>query len=757
MTQAGSSTGAGTAALQFRPDIQWTIREDARRWVAHDPITSAFYYFSEPERTVAELLDGRRTLDGILTELQQRFPGQAIAADWLLQLLGRFSAAELLLPAGPAAISRLLRKSRPGLARWTMHTLLSPLAVRVPLFDPSPMLRHARGLAAGLFHPVTMGLTCVAALILLVAVVHALVQQPQQLLLNLSRIQGERWLWMIGCYLAVKSLHELGHALACEHWRCQCRELGVMLLFFSPCLYCDTTDSWKLQSRWHRAAIAAAGIYVEMLLASLAALVWLVTRDGLAHSLAANVMLVCSFHTLLINGNPFLKYDGYYILSDLWGVPNLSEQGREASWSLLRGYLTAQPAERAHLDARLPWLAAYHLGALSYRSLVLTTILYLAWYMLVPLGLGFLAFTAIGTAAFGLILGSWKFLRRLATETLDNPAARRLRSTSVLALLLASVLFVALVPLPTSIRARATTDLADKMPVFAQETAELVELAGLAESGAMPGVWALPRRIAAGETLVRLHAPNQRYELVEIQEDLRMLREKQLQLERLTVDDASAAFELPTLRQRILELGVREELLRQDQAALHVTAPTGGILLPGPALSPATLAQPPDTRSREAWLTPRNLGSTVERGTLLGWFTPSPHVVLRVYVPEADLRWLRRGMPATCVWDSLPGNCVAGRIARIAPEPIASTPPALVGDPAFISLRDELGRLVPESPHYEVLVELELPQRPAGEFNLLDLPGLPDAPATVRFSLPRRSLLQSLWHALQLSLRPPRA
>ncbi len=67
-------------------------------------------------------------------------------------------------------------------------------------------------------------------------------------------------------------------------------------------------------------------MYVELIIASLAAMVWLITQDGLLHSLAANVMLLCSLGTLLINGNPFLRYDGYYILSDLWGVPNLGDR-----------------------------------------------------------------------------------------------------------------------------------------------------------------------------------------------------------------------------------------------------------------------------------------------------------------------------------------------------------------------------------------------------------------------------------------------
>ena len=118
---------------------------------------------------------------------------------------------------------------------------------------------------------------------------------------------------MIG---GTKVFHELGHALICKHFGGECHQIGPMLLVFTPALYCDTSDSWMLPSRWQRAAVGMAGVATEILLAAVATMVWVSTAPGLTHYIAMNVMLVCSVSTLLFNANPLLRYDGYYVLSD---------------------------------------------------------------------------------------------------------------------------------------------------------------------------------------------------------------------------------------------------------------------------------------------------------------------------------------------------------------------------------------------------------------------------------------------------------
>ena len=140
----------------------------------------------------------------------------------------------------------------------------------------------------------------------------------------------ENWLVMGIVMAGAKVLHEFGHGLSCKHFGGECHELGFMLLVFTPALYCNVSDSWMLPSKWHRAAIGAAGMYVEMVLASIATFIWWFTdRTTLLNQVCLSLMFICSVSTLLFNGNPLLRFDGYYILMDLIEIPNLRQKSTE--------------------------------------------------------------------------------------------------------------------------------------------------------------------------------------------------------------------------------------------------------------------------------------------------------------------------------------------------------------------------------------------------------------------------------------------
>ena len=106
--------------------------------------------------------------------------------------------------------------------------------------------------------------------------------------------------------------------------------MGVMILVLTPCLYCNVSDSWMLPNKWHRAFIGAAGMYVELILASICTYLWWNTYPGLFNRLCLDVMFVCSISTVIFNANPLLRYDGYYILSDITEIPNFRQKPRRS-------------------------------------------------------------------------------------------------------------------------------------------------------------------------------------------------------------------------------------------------------------------------------------------------------------------------------------------------------------------------------------------------------------------------------------------
>ena len=159
-------------------------------------------------------------------------------------------------------------------------------------------------------------------------------------------LQNAFLLWVT--FVVTKVLHEFGHGFACKHYKGECHSMGVLLLLFTPCFYCDVTDSWMLKNKWQRMTIAAAGMYVELFLASIATFLWWNSSPGLFHHLCFSVMLISSVSTVIFNINPLLRYDGYYIMSDWLEIPNLrTKSSRLFSESLRKVFLQREPKSSA--------------------------------------------------------------------------------------------------------------------------------------------------------------------------------------------------------------------------------------------------------------------------------------------------------------------------------------------------------------------------------------------------------------------------
>ena len=131
------------------------------------------------------------------------------------------------------------------------------------------------------------------------------------------------WMWVtLGM---VKIIHEFGHGLSCKAFGGEVHEMGLLILCFSPCLYCNVTDAWTMPGKWRRILISAAGIYVELMVAAIATFVWWnTTGNFFLHQLSLSLMVVCSVSTVVFNGNPLLRYDGYHVMADWLEIPNLS-------------------------------------------------------------------------------------------------------------------------------------------------------------------------------------------------------------------------------------------------------------------------------------------------------------------------------------------------------------------------------------------------------------------------------------------------
>src|SRR5262249_19276082 len=203
--------------------------------------------------------------------------------------------------------------------------------------------------------------------------------------------------WFAFALIVTKALHELGHALTCRHFGGACREFGVLLLLFMLTLFCDVSDAWRLPSRWQRILVSAAGMLVELVLASIATWLWWFSEPGMLNAICLRIMFLCSVSTIVFNANPLLRYDGYYILSDLLDVPNLWFESRALWRRFILNWLTdaSIPPDPTVPRRLYPALLLYAALSVAYSWFVLAAILWFFWTILEPQGLT-PAFWALG-------------------------------------------------------------------------------------------------------------------------------------------------------------------------------------------------------------------------------------------------------------------------------------------------------------------------------------------------------------------------
>jgi len=287
-------------------------------WVLHDVAVNRFYRLGWPAFEIVSrwaLADAGRILDAIHQEttlqLDTRDIEEVLAFLQQHQLLQAGSAADTARLSGLAAQQRL---------KPAMWLLKHYLFFRIPLLRPAALLDKLAPAFAYVFHPAFWQ----GVLLALVLGLFLVSQRWDAFLNTFASYQGLAGLLGIGVSLSfAKVLHEFGHALTAHRYGCRVPAMGVAFLVMFPVLYTDTNESWKLPSRRQRLHIGAAGMLAELVLAVLATLCWSLLPDGPLRAGAFMLATTTWVATLAINASPFMRFDGYFLLSDWLDMPNL--------------------------------------------------------------------------------------------------------------------------------------------------------------------------------------------------------------------------------------------------------------------------------------------------------------------------------------------------------------------------------------------------------------------------------------------------
>ncbi|MEM9413232.1 MAG: HlyD family efflux transporter periplasmic adaptor subunit, partial [Planctomycetota bacterium] len=291
------------------------------------------------------------------------------------------------------------------------------------------------------------------------------------------------WLCIALAWGVVKILHEFGHALACKSIGRDCHEMGIMMLAFVPCLYCNVSDIWMEPNRWKRMLVSFAGIYVEMFIAALCVPLWLISQEGPAQIFLLSVILIGSINTLFINGNPLLRYDGYYLLSDWMNIPNLQSHAQKEldSW-VSQIFFKTKSSELTRLSG-LVWF-----GGLSkvYRLLIVAIIVAAIYGFFSGLrlpNLGFIVASVISVTSFGRPVQSW------VSKQLQKVVSGRMRTARIIGLALVGavlMILIAMYPLRPKVIARGSVIVSGEGVIYAPESGTIswrVKLGELVDPG----------------------------------------------------------------------------------------------------------------------------------------------------------------------------------------------------------------------------------------------------------------------------------
>jgi putative peptide zinc metalloprotease protein len=409
----------------------WYVLQDHASGKAHRFTPAAYFFIAS--------LDGVRTVDEISHDLSEQLGEQAPTQDEIIQLLAQLHAADLIQsdarPDAADLIERFSRQRRSTLSR----SLRNPLSMTIPLWDPDRFLQSTlfllqpfRGVLGSL-----LWLSVVVPATLIAGLYWG--ELSSDFSDRVLTAQGLAILALV--YPFVKLAHELAHAYTTKAMGGEVHELGIMFIVFYPVPYVDASSAAVFSSKWQRVLVGAAGMAAEVFLAALAFYLWLTVEPGVIRACAYDMILIAGVSTLIVNGNPLLRFDGYYILSDLLEIPNLASRStRYWAEAFDRRLFGAEPRDLHLSEGERKWLFLYGPVSFAYRLFVLFGIAIIIASKFVVVGALVAIWALIATIALPLMRGAQYLVRVRHART-----RRLVTSTVVTGALIA---FFLVVPLP---------------------------------------------------------------------------------------------------------------------------------------------------------------------------------------------------------------------------------------------------------------------------------------------------------------------
>jgi putative peptide zinc metalloprotease protein len=442
-----SSSWYRVAALKPRLRSHAQIHRHVYRgetwYVLEELAMERFFRFTPAAYSVIGLMDGRSTVEEIWESACSRLADDAPTQDEMIQVLSQLYRADVLQCDVSPDAAELLQRDEEQVRRNRQNRVLSLFSWRFSVLDPERFLRHLLPVVKPLFGwlgAIVFLCVTIPGAVLFAAHWNDLTKDVLDRVLVPQNLLG---LWLL--FPAIKICHEFGHAFATKAFGGEVHDMGVMFLVLAPVPYVDASSASAFQEKWRRVIVGAAGMLVELFIASIAVFLWLNAEPGLVRTAAYNAIFIAGVSTVIFNANPVLRYDGYYILSDLLEIPNLRSRANAYLMYVCERYLFGNvhaESPQATVKERA-WFVSFSTLSFVYRLFVVTAILLYLSNKLLNLG----PILALAAAVIWSVIP----LSKAAKFLFSSPRIRsvRTRAISVTVIILLIVIgLISLVPVP---------------------------------------------------------------------------------------------------------------------------------------------------------------------------------------------------------------------------------------------------------------------------------------------------------------------
>ena len=675
-------------------------------FVLEDTVNNKYFRIKYPAHYFLGLLDGKRTVDEVWKLCLEAFGDEAPTQGEVITLLGQLYNSNLLLGDIPVDSQGLLKRYKDRVQQEITDQLKSFLFMKIPLFDPDRILRMFTPFVGWVFTVPGLILWILAAL---TGIIYAIGDYERVLHDTSAVLSPSNLPLMLIAFTISKVLHEFGHGFACKKFGIQngsggnVHKFGVMLMLFTPVPFVDCSSAWTFRSRWQRIIVGSAGMAVDLMVAAVSVIVWSQTAEGtVSHALAYNVMFVTSISTLLFNGNPLMRYDAYYMLSDFLEIPNLASRSNSFFLYLCKKYLLGVTnAEHITGGAKERfWLLLYAISSWIYRFVVM---------------LGIALFIAdqifIGGVLFGVMIIFSMIVKPLYNYSkylLTSPDLKRCRRRALLVSFLAAVsmVFILLIQkLPDRVRIEGVVEPTELSTVYTKSDGLLKEFTE-------------HEIVTEGQVLCLFENRNLVREKDMIESKIKRLElEYRLARTKDLVQAQVISRQLKTLREDLLSSQEKLESLR-------LKAPQNGEWII-------------DDQVRKA-------GMYLQRGTEIGKVVDRRRCLIRAVVNQTQAQLINESPEDVQIRvKGRPGDLHFGKVLKTLPVGVETLPSVALGYSAGGEVQtrqdDQTGRKTSEK-FFEVIIE------PDRESHSQLLPG---QVLVIRCALSEKSLGYQLWRAVK--------